>query len=310
MEKNSKTVRIRANAKINLTLEVLGKRADGYHELRTVMHSVGIYDQLTLEALPPAEHGVSGRITVCSSVPLPENNTACRAAQAYFSANDAGGCGVRIEIEKGIPSEAGLGGASADAAAVLRGMELLFGRLDEKTLYSLGKSVGADVPFCLHGGCALCEGIGEKLTDLTPQALDLVIVRGERGVSTAALFRSLDENDHGKKPNRSAPAVELLRCTKRGDAASRLAPLLMNDLAPAAELVAPEIGLYRQLMLECGALGAVMTGSGACVFGIFDSARSAARAFEAFSDCAFRAVCTTADVPLTLLASGLEPADS
>lgn len=118
----------------------------------------------------------------------------------FFGKKRAAG-GVRIQIKKRIPSEAGLGGASADAAAVLHGMQQLFGSISRDELYDIAKRVGADVPFCLHGGCALCEGIGEKLTPAPSAALPLLLVRGNRGISTGALFRSLDLR--AKKPART-----------------------------------------------------------------------------------------------------------
>ena len=149
---------LNAPAKINLTLEVLKKRTDGYHDLRTVMHSIDVCDTVTVE-LSEANDG--GIIVECTT-PLPPVNTAFTAARLFREKTGCGG--VRIQIKKRIPSEAGLGGASADAAAVLHGMQQLFGSISRDELYDIAKRVGADVPFCLHGGCALCEGIGEKLT--------------------------------------------------------------------------------------------------------------------------------------------------
>ena len=147
---------LNAPAKINLTLEVLKKRTDGYHDLRTVMHSIDVCDTVTVE-LSEANDG--GIIVECTT-PLPPVNTAFTAARLFREKTGCGG--VRIQIKKRIPSEAGLGGASADAAAVL---------------YDIAKRVGADVPFCLHGGCALCEGIGEKLTPAPSAALPRSLCR-------------------------------------------------------------------------------------------------------------------------------------
>ena len=179
-------ITLNAPAKINLTLEVLKKRTDGYHDLRTVMHSIDVCDTVTVE-LSEANDG--GIIVECTT-PLPPVNTAFTAARLFREKTGCGG--VRIQIKKRIPSEAGLGGASADAAAVLRGMQQLFGSISRDELYDIAKRVGADVPFCLHGSCALCEGIGEKLTPAPSAALPLLLVRGNRGISTGALFRSLD----------------------------------------------------------------------------------------------------------------------
>ena len=300
---------IKANAKINLTLEVLGLRGDGYHELRSVMHSVGISDGIRMERFPAAEG--APRVLVESDAPLPYMNTARRAAEGYLAALLSrglpdGGAGVGILIEKRIPSEAGLGGGSADAAAVLRGMQRLFPDIGEEALYALGRSVGADVPFCLHGGCALCEGVGERLTTLPAARLHLLIVKPERGVSTGALFRALDESGEPPARDRSAPLVSALKAlcgdVRNGTKArlGLLASRLMNDLSPAAEALVPEIAAYRERLLALGALGAEMTGSGSCVFGVFGSREAALRASLAFGDCAFSAVCRGETVPIVI----------
>lgn len=201
------------------------------------------------------------------------------------------GCGgVRIQIKKRIPSEAGLGGASADAAAVLHGMQQLFGSISRDELYDIAKRVGADVPFCLHGGCALCEGIGEKLTPAPSASLPLLLVRGNRGISTGALFRSLDL---GKKPARTCnPSSAMLNALEQGSPAD-IAAVLQNDLLPAAVGFAPEIDRYIAAMRNAGALGASMTGSGSVVFGIFSDMDSAKRAERAFWDCPVHIVCET-----------------
>lgn len=285
-------ITLRAYAKINLTLEVLGERPDGYHELRTVMHRIGIFDTVTIEVYP-CEGEKAERIAVLCTEALPAANTARRAAESYLAAKGMDlareGIELSISIEKGIPTEAGLGGASADAAAVLRGMEKLFGALPKAQLYAIGKKIGADVPFCLHGGCALCEGIGEKMTDYPPAKLHLLVVKGERGVSTGALFRALP-NDPQKKASGTAAAMkEALKSGK----AEAVAERMMNDLSPAAEQLVPDIAKYRRRLLALGAIGAMMSGSGSAVYGIFASAEDAIRAMAGFGNCAFRQVTAT-----------------
>lgn len=275
---------LNAPAKINLTLEVLKKRTDGYHDLRTVMHSIDVCDTVTVE-LSEANDG--GIIVECTT-PLPPVNTAFTAARLFREKTGCGG--VRIQIKKRIPSEAGLGGASADAAAVLHGMQQLFGSISRDELYDIAKRVGADVPFCLHGGCALCEGIGEKLTPAPSAALPLLLVRGNRGISTGALFRSLDL---GKKPARTYnPSSAMLNALEQGSPAD-IAAALQNDLLPAAVGFAPEIDRYIAAMQDAGALGASMTGSGSVVFGIFSDMDSAKRAERTFWDCPVHIVCET-----------------
>ena len=265
-----------AHAKINLFLNVLGRRPDGYHALCTIMHAIDLCDTVFLE---PAKE-----ISVSANVALPERSAARRAAEAYQAA--AGTEGARIHIHARIPPEAGLGSSSADAAAVLRGMQALYGTLSDAALLVLAARIGADVPFCLTGGCALCEGIGEQITPLPSMPLDLLIVKGTRGISTKALFESLvlplPEGDAGA-------AVAALRA---GDKRA-LAQRVYNALAAPAARFAPETMEFAARLRACGAQAACMTGSGSAVFGIFASHAEAERAKGAFADAAFVQVCRT-----------------
>lgn len=265
-----------AHAKINLFLNVLGRRPDGYHALCTIMHAIDLCDTVFLE---PAKE-----ISVSANVALPERSAARRAAEAYQAA--AGTEGARIHIHARIPPEAGLGSSSADAAAVLRGMQALYGALSDAALLVLAARIGADVPFCLTGGCALCEGIGEQITPLPAMPLDLLIVKGTRGISTKALFESLvlplPEGDAGA-------AVAALRA---GDKRA-LAQRVYNALAAPAARFAPETMEFAARLRAAGAQAACMTGSGSAVFGIFASHAEAERAKGAFADAAFVQVCRT-----------------
>lgn len=312
MENENGRLRIKVNAKINLTLEVLGLRPDGYHELRSVMLGVGVADMITMRRIAGCDRAY--RVAVRSNELLPYQNTARRAAEAYFGLLEAKGLlsaynapGVEIFVEKHIPAEAGLGGGSADAAGVLRGMQRLFPGITDDELYKLSAGIGADVPFCLHGGCALCEGIGERMTDLPFAPLYLLIVKPRRGVSTGALFRALDGGGEPPAENRSAALTEALEklCsdvrTETNERLGLLASSLVNDLSPAAEALVPEIGDYRRRMLGLGALGAQMTGSGSAVFGVFSCEENARAAYKAFGGCAFRAVCRGAEVPVSII---------
>lgn len=275
---NTGSIKIKAYAKINLTLEVLGKRPDGYHELRTVMHSVDVYDIVEIC------RNFSGNVNVDCSTPLPENNTAFRAAQEFIHFTGCGG--VDIKIKKGIPEQAGMGGGSADAAAVLHTMEILYGKIDETALYGIARKIGADVPFCLAGGCALAEGVGERLTKLPSIPLWLLIVKGSRGVSTAELFHSLKLPAESRN---SAYAVEAVRNKN----VKALCENIDNALMKTAENFVPEIKSLRCRMLECGALNACMTGSGSAVYGIFENEEKAVEAGKHFIDCDFVKVCRT-----------------
>ena len=185
---------IKAYGKINLTLDVLYRRPDGYHQLRGVMCAVDVYDAVHMER--------SECVSVTFDDAVPPQNTAVMAARAFFEKT---GRGADIYIQKGIPSEAGMGGASADAAGVLRGMNRLYGGpLSESELYSIGLSIGADVPFCLMGGCAVAEGIGEVLKEVQPEDLlkyglipefvgRLPIIATLEDLDEAALVRVLTE---------------------------------------------------------------------------------------------------------------------
>ena len=195
----------KAYAKINLTLDVLAKRGDGFHELATIMRAVDVFDELSI-----AFGGEDA--SVIAEPPLPMENAALRAARAYMEAG--GTAGARITIKRGIPEEAGLGGSSADAAAVLRAMQAHYGALGEEELFAIALSIGSDVPFCLAGGSALCLGRGERMTKLPDISLPLLIAKPKAGVSTAKLFSLLSPP---YMPPRSMEAAEAVRA---GDAAA------------------------------------------------------------------------------------------
>lgn len=278
---SKKRITLLTPAKVNLTLEVVGKRADGYHELRSVMHSIGVYDRLIIE------RNGSNEICITCNESLPQLNTAYLAAERFKAYTNCPG--VNIQIEKHIPSEAGLGGASADAAGVLYGMQTLFGQIDENALYSIGKSVGADVPFCLFGGCALAEGIGEKLTRLQPYKLNLLLLKGKRGISTGKLFGVLDSGRYTQESSRENFSERLIAAMQKGSAALPL----YNDLIRPAMEFALEISEYMDRMLALGASSTLMSGSGSVVYGVFETRELAERAGESFTDCTYRTVCET-----------------
>jgi len=264
---------LRAFAKVNYALEVLGRRPDGYHDIRSVMQSVSLTDEVEIER---GGKGFELRVEPeGTEIGPPEKNTVYRAWTVLRNLTGED-FPVRVRLRKRIPAGAGLAGGSADAAAALVGLSALFGlRLDEKEVRGLGVRVGADVPFCLTGGTALGEGVGEVLAPLpAPPAHHLVIARPERGADTGAVYRLHDEL--AAKPGDSAqPVVEALRA---GDL-SALARSIGNDLAPVTEKLVPEVGVLRERLLGLGALGAAMTGSGTAVYGIFESeadARAAA----------------------------------
>lgn len=262
-----KRLTVQAPAKINLTLDITGRREDGYHLLDSVFQTVSIYDILTLE-LTDGE-----KITLSSSNPyLPCNpkNIAYKAADAFFSATGKR-YQLHIHIEKHIPSQAGLGGGSADGAAVLFALNRMTdAKLPLDRLCAIGARIGADVPFFLLGGTARVQGIGEILLPLRPlPELNLVIAKGKMGVSTPEAYQKLDSLPNQQKRHTKAA------CSAIADQnIGNLIPHCSNHFEAAISL--PEIDTIRTVMRQSGAKCAVMSGSGAAVYGICPS-RSAAQ---------------------------------
>ena len=280
-------VRLSAFAKVNYALEVHGLRPDGYHEISTVMQSISLADAVEIER---AERGFELVVEPeGTEVGPPEENTVYKA-WVRMGERIRASLPVRVRLSKKIPAGAGFGGGSADAAATLVGLNELFGLgLDEAELRDVGLRVGADVPFCLIGGTALGEGIGEVLSPLpAPPSHRLVVAKPAAGAETARIYGAYDEHPVGGDPS-VAPVVEALWA---GDSGA-LAEALGNDLAPITEGLVPEVRALGEALLRAGALGAAMSGTGTAVFGIFASeaeARAAADGMRA----AFVAVCEPA----------------
>lgn len=264
-------VRILAPAKINLGLAVLGKRGDGYHELRTVFQAVSLCDRITLR---PTRAGVS---VICPALPaLGERNLAHRAA-ALFLENTGTSGGVRIDLEKRIPAAGGLGGGSSDAAAVLLGCCRLYRKVpDRATLHGWAASLGSDVPFFLEGGAAVGSGRGEVLDPLAPfpGGAAALIHLPPAGLSTADVYRGLRP---AALTGSTRKFTILLACWRGGDV-RRLAKRLFNDLEPPAFALAPGLADVKRALCAAGADGALLCGSGSSVFGLFGSDRAAERA--------------------------------
>ena len=263
-----------AFAKINLTLDLTGRRGDGYHLLRMVMQTVSLCDRLILEPLSAPEI----RIT-CDRPELDcsEENTVARAAAAFFSAVGIH-AGASFFIEKNIPSQAGLGGGSADAAAALVLLNRAFGadlRVDR--LCEIGLSVGADVPFCLRGGTLLAEGIGEKLSELSPlPECGIVVCKPQTGSNTAEAYALLDQAG-GKL---STFTDNLIPCLSQ-KSLPQIAVACGNVFESV--ILIPEVRQIKAEMLQNGALGSCMTGSGSAVYGIFSDFRKAENCVSALS---------------------------
>ncbi len=259
-------------AKINLTLDVTGRREDGYHLIETVMQAVSLFDRVTVR-----EKKGEG-IRLCTDndrIPSDASNTAYRAAEVFFQTVGLPPVGLEIRLEKFIPMQAGLAGGSADAAGVLVALnELTDARLELDVLCELGAHVGADVPFCVMGGAALCTGTGTILSPL-PSMPDchIVIAKPSCGVSTAEAYRRID----GSTPRRR-PHTSLMTDAVCAGELSIIGRELCNVFEQAIEL--PEVSSIKAIMREHRTLGCIMTGSGSAVFGLFEERDDARRCAE------------------------------
>jgi 4-diphosphocytidyl-2-C-methyl-D-erythritol kinase len=264
----------RAYAKINIGLDVLRRRADGYHEVKMIMQTVDIYDELVLERRK--EPGIELRMDN-SELPSGGDNLICRAADLLFREKKITE-GVNISLTKRIPIAAGMAGGSADAAAALRGVNELFDLgYSLKELQALGVGLGADIPYCLAGGTMLSEGIGEILTPLpAPPAAHLVIAKPDINVSTAFVYGNLHADRLAWHPDIDGMIVAL----QKGDL-DGITDRLGNVLETVTVKAHPVIEQIRELLRKQGAENALMSGSGPTVFGIFKEKETAARAAEA-----------------------------
>jgi 4-diphosphocytidyl-2-C-methyl-D-erythritol kinase len=258
-------VLLRACAKVNYALEVRGLRGDGYHEISSVLQSVSLADELEIERsrrgfeLSFEPEGVE--------IGPVEENTVYKAWALLWEISGHE-LPTRIRLHKKIPAEAGLGGGSADAAAVLVGMNELFDLgLDAEQLRTIGAKIGADVPFCLSGGTALAQGVGEILTPLpAAPAHRLMIAKPEGGADTGGIYRAYDERDAG-----GIASTDQVVAALRSGSLTELAGAVGNDLEPVTTRLVPEVAAHKREMLRAGALGAAMTGTGTAVYGIFDA---------------------------------------
>lgn len=259
-----KTLRIKAAAKLNFSLDILGIRPDGYHEMDMVMQTIDLFDDVELSE--------AGTISVFSDgSPDGPENLAWKAAEAFFRAAKRSG-GARIRLTKRIPAQAGMAGGSADAAAVLIGLNALYdARLSPEALRDAGLSVGADVPYCLIGGTARVRGIGEIVEPMPPFLSGyLVVAKPAIGISTAEAFRRFDRAENLRHPDIAA----LLSVMEKGqlDALS----LFMENVLEQSEQN-ETVETLRQELLKNGTLAARMTGSGSAVFGLFSEKEAASR---------------------------------
>lgn len=249
-----------AYAKVNLTLDVLGKRPDGYHDLRSIMQTISLRDDIEIDV-------GTGKPWVLrcdkEGIPCDERNLAWKAAKLYCDTMGKDPDGLEIRITKRIPSQAGLGGGSADAAAVLRALNRHYGEpLSILALAELGAQVGSDVPFCVVGGTVMCEGRGERMRKL-PDMPDciFVVVKPDFSISTPELYRVIDEREIAKRPDHQAMESGLLA----GDL-SKVAQNVCNVFDPVVTGEHPELNYLKSIFYNYGSIGHQMTGSGSAVY--------------------------------------------
>lgn len=268
-------ITLKAYAKINLGLDVVRKREDGYHEVRMIMQTINLYDKLTINRTNNTSIMLN---TNLQYLPSDENNLVYKAAALIkneFSITQ----GVYINLEKKIPVAAGMAGGSSDAAAALYGMNLLFGlKLSRQELMRLGLRLGADVPYCIMRGTVLSEGIGEILTPLPPfPNCHVLVVKPGISVSTKHVYENLHLDETVKHPDIDG----IIRSIGRKDLHGAVR-LFGNVLETVTEKEYPVITELKEKILESGAICSLMSGSGPAVFGLFDNTGRAEKAFYQF----------------------------
>lgn len=292
-----KKIKIEAPAKINLILDVTGKMKDGYHNINTIFQTVSVFDYITITQ--NKDHDAGFKI-ICTdpNIPTDKKNICYKAAEMienYIGIKFMQD--ITIEIEKNIPSEAGMGGGSVDAAAVLLGINRMLGvEIPQINLFNLARKCGADVPFFLQGGTALATGIGDILTPVENNSgyVPICIAKGKKGVSTALGYKAVDER---KKPFSCniEKLEDALRCGNIRGIADNLANIFTDSLN------LPEVEKIKKIMLENDSFGAEMTGSGSAVFGIFRSFAEAEAAQKALSEMKFSKACLMGDYKIRFI---------
>ncbi|TYQ14809.1 UNVERIFIED_CONTAM: 4-diphosphocytidyl-2-C-methyl-D-erythritol kinase [Acetivibrio alkalicellulosi] len=264
---------LKANAKINLSLDILAKREDGYHEVKMIMQSIALHDDVIIDVI---DEGIN---VLCDKhwVPSGANNIAYKAAKVLMDKYHIKK-GLNIKIVKKIPVAAGLAGGSADAAAVIKGINKLFSiNLSDEELMQTGKQVGADIPFCIKGGTMLAQGIGEVLSPIKPFSnVHIVLVKPKISVSTAWVYSNLELKKIIKRPDTNLLIEAIGNKDKK---------YIAENMVNVLETVTIEkYGIIEEIkkeLVELGALGSMMSGSGPTVFGIFENYKKAHNAYNA-----------------------------
>jgi 4-diphosphocytidyl-2-C-methyl-D-erythritol kinase len=261
------SIRLKARAKINLGLDVIGRRENGYHDVRMVMQTVGLYDRIIMTRIPEEEIRIKTNI---GFLPVNENNLVYKAIMLMKNKYKLDG-GIEVDLNKFIPVAAGMAGGSSDAASALFGMNRLFElNVPMKELMKIGVEIGADVPYCLMRGTALAEGIGEKLTRLPDMPFcHILIAKPPVNVSTKLVYEKLDNTDVKLHPDIDG-IIEAIKLKDVALVASRMGNVLESVTVP----LYPVIDSIKKDMIEHGAMNAMMSGSGPTVFGIFPDEQS------------------------------------
>lgn len=277
-------IKTEAYAKINWGLIITGKQEDGYHLLDTIMQSISLHDELHWEEQDTFSFTCSDRF-----LPADEQNLVVQTVYAYQQKAGIEDIHYHVHLVKNIPSMAGLGGGSADAAATLRFLQERYHRLSNEELDVLALSLGADVSFCLHQGARRCQGIGEKMTPVESEEYELLLVQPERGVSTKKLFAQVDQKSIRID---MINTEDMMTAIKTGDF-HVVRRSVQNELMPYAQKMVPEIAEIVSTLYKAGAIFASMSGSGSCCFGVFDDATTATNAQYAFAKTQFIGTCHT-----------------
>lgn len=284
---------ISAPAKINLFLDVLSKHENGYHDIKSVMQSVSLSDEITIsvEKSLKTEINLSG---TNKEIAWNESNLAYKACAMFIDEAGLDGFLFNIHVEKKIPIKAGMGGGSADAAATLKLLNDIFDKpFTNERLCQIGARLGADVAFCIIGGTCLCEGFGDKLTPVTSLAnVPLVCAIGSSSISTPEAYEMVDRH-YGTDCGAGASIYDFLTSIKAEDL-NGICSKLYNKFEGVISSVLPEVEHIKDILIKNGAIGALMSGSGPSVFGVFDSEKAQLGAFSALTDAGFDAfLCKT-----------------
>lgn len=268
----NKTIIMKAPAKLNLYLDIEERLDSGYHNMKMIMQTISLFDKVKIEK------NESGKTEICSTnnkMPLDERNIAYKTAEAFYKSRKEKFTGLKITIDKEIPMEAGMGGGSADAAAVLKGLDILEEtNMSEEEMIEISASLGGDVPFAVKGGTCSAEGIGEKLCNLRPlENMAFVVIKPDAGISTKEAFQKFDEENVREEDR----YCKMIKAVEKGNREEIILNMqnLFEKLCPLKE-----IEEYRKILLNAGAEKAMMTGSGSAVFGVFKNINEAQEAAE------------------------------